>query len=59
MTQRKLGDVILDVGGKTVSTAAEARDALVAARNDNKNSVLVRVRSGGSLRYVAMPLGRG
>jgi serine protease Do len=55
----KEGDVILEVGGKTVSTAAEVRDAIVAARGDNKNTVLMRVRSGGSSRFVAVPLGRG
>ncbi len=55
----KEGDVILEVGGKTVSNPADVRDAIVAARSDNKNTVLVRVRSGGSSRFVAVPLGRG
>jgi serine protease Do len=55
----KEGDVILEVGGKTVSNPADVRDAIVAARGDNKNTVLVRVRSGGSSRFVAVPLGRG
>jgi serine protease Do len=55
----KEGDVILEVGGKLVSNPADVRDAIVAARGDNKNTVLVRVRSGGSSRFVAVPLGRG
>src|SRR5581483_5420577 len=43
----KEGDVILEVGGKSVSTAGDVRDAITAARTDNKNSVLMRVKSGG------------
>jgi serine protease Do len=30
-----------------------------AARTDNKNSVLMRIKSGGSLRFVAVPLAKG
>jgi serine protease Do len=55
----KEGDVILEVGGKSVQNAADVRDAIVAARGENKNTILMRVRSGGSSRFVAVPLGRG
>ncbi|GIQ73842.1 Do family serine endopeptidase [Bradyrhizobium sp. RD5-C2] len=55
----KEGDVILEVAGKTVGTAGEVRDAITAARSDNKNSVLMRVKSGGSSRFVAVPLAKG
>jgi serine protease Do len=55
----KEGDVILEVGGKSVSTAGEVRDAINAARTDNKNSVLMRVKSGGQSRFVAIPLAKG
>jgi serine protease Do len=55
----KEGDVILEVAGKTVATPNEIRDALAGALKDNKNSVLVRVRSGDGSRFVALPLGRG
>ncbi|QOZ35371.1 Do family serine endopeptidase [Bradyrhizobium sp. CCBAU 53421] len=55
----KEGDVILEVAGKSVGTAGEVRDAITAARNDNKNSVLMRVKSGGSSRFVAVPLAKG
>lgn len=55
----KEGDVLLEIGGKSISTAADARDAINAARADNKNSVLVRVRSSEGARFVAVPLGRG
>jgi serine protease Do len=55
----KEGDVILEVGGKTVASADDVRDAISAARSDNKNSVLMRVKSGGSSRFVAVPLAKG
>jgi serine protease Do len=55
----KEGDVILEVAGKNVANAGEVREAINAARSDNKNSVLMRVRSGGSSRFVAVPLAKG
>ena len=55
----KEGDVILEVAGKSVGTAGEVRDAITTARSDNKNSVLMRVKSGGSSRFVAVPLAKG
>jgi serine protease Do len=55
----KEGDVILEVGGKSVATAGEVRDAINTARTDNKNSVLMRVKSGGQSRFVAVPIAKG
>jgi serine protease Do len=55
----KEGDVILEVAGKSVANAGDVREAINAARTDNKNSVLMRVRSGGSSRFVAVPLAKG
>jgi serine protease Do len=55
----KEGDVILEVGGKSVTNAGDVREALDAARTDNKNSVLMRVKSGGSARFVAVPIAKG
>jgi len=55
----KEGDVILEVAGKAVATAGDVRDAISAARTDSKNSVLMRVKSGGSLRFVAVPVAKG
>ncbi|RZN28600.1 Do family serine endopeptidase [Bradyrhizobium sp. Leo121] len=55
----KEGDVILEVAGKNVTSAGDVRDAITSARNDNKNSVLMRVKSGGSSRFVAVPLAKG
>jgi len=55
----KEGDVILEVAGKTVASANDVRDAIAAAKNDNKNVVLMRVKSGGQSRFVAIPLAKG
>ena len=55
----KEGDVILEVAGKSVASPNDVRGAIEAARNDNKNSVLLRVKSGGQLRFVAVPLAKG
>jgi serine protease Do len=54
----KAGDVILDVGGKAVSNFSDVRKALADARDDGKRAVLMRVKSGDTLRFVALPLGR-
>jgi len=55
----KEGDVILEVAGKNVADAGDVREAINAARADNKNSVLMRIKSGGSSRFVAVPLAKG
>ena len=55
----KEGDVILEVAGKSVTNSGDVRDAIKAAHADNKNSVLMRVRTGGSARFVAVPIAKG
>ena len=55
----KEGDVILEVAGKSVTNVGDVRDAIASARSDSKNSVLMRVKSGGSSRFVAIPLAKG
>jgi serine protease Do len=54
----KEGDVILEVGGKAVSTPADVRTALSEARAEGKRTVLMRVKSGEATKFVALPLGR-
>jgi serine protease Do len=54
----KPGDVILEVGGKTVTTPDELRKALGKARDEGKHSVLMRVKSEEGTRFVAIPLDR-
>ena len=53
----QVGDVILDIGGKTVSTPADIRKGLADAKNDGKHTVLFRVKSRDGTRFVALPLG--
>ena len=44
---------------KFLGDEGDVRDAIAAARGDNKNSVLMRVKSGGQSRFVAVPLAKG
>jgi len=53
----QVGDVILEVGGKAVSTPTDIRKSLVDARNDGKRTVLFRVKSNEGTKFVALPLG--
>jgi serine protease Do len=51
------GNVILDVGGKTVSNARDVRKAMADAKAQGKHDVLMRVKAGGATHFVALPLG--
>jgi serine protease Do len=53
------GDVILEVAGKAVSSPADVRSALDEVRKGGKRTVLMRVKSGESTKFVAAPVGRG
>jgi serine protease Do len=55
----KSGDVILDVGGKKISTPAELSDAMREAASAGKQAILFRVKNGEGSRFVALPLARG
>jgi serine protease Do len=52
------GDVILEVAGKKVSNPADVRTAVNDAQKDGKRSVLMRVKSGDTTKFVALRLGR-
>jgi serine protease Do len=53
------GDVILDVGGKTVSNPGDVRTALTVAEASGKHSVLMRVKTSDATRFVAVPVAKG
>jgi serine protease Do len=55
----KTGDVILNVGGKTVANAGDVRSALIAANATGKHSVLMQVKTADATRFVAVPLAKG
>jgi serine protease Do len=51
------GDVIVDVGGRTVGNASDVRKALSEARSQGKRAVLMRVKTADSVKFVALPIG--
>jgi serine protease Do len=53
----EVGDVILDVAGKPVTTPAEFRKTVSDAQKDGKHTILFRVKSSGGTKFVALPLG--
>ena len=55
----KEGDVILKVAGKSVTNSADVGEAIKVAHADNKNSVLIGIRSGAGSHYVALLLANG
>jgi serine protease Do len=50
------GDIILDAGGKMVSTPNDVSTAVNDARKAGKHTILMRVKSAEATRYVALPL---
>jgi serine protease Do len=53
----ELGDVILEISGKSVKTPDEILSTFSDARRNGKRTVLVRLKSGESTRFVAVPTG--
>jgi serine protease Do len=53
----RTGNIILDVGGKTVASVGDVRNALTDAKAQGKHQVLMRVKAGDAVRFVALPLG--
>jgi serine protease Do len=53
----QVGDVILDVSGKSVSSPADVRTQISEARKEGKHTLLFRVKSNEGTRFVALPLG--
>jgi serine protease Do len=53
------GDVILNVGGASVSTPADVQKQLAQVQKSGKHEVLMRVKSGDGTHYVALPVANG
>jgi serine protease Do len=49
------GDVILEVGGSKVANTEEMRKAIGEAQKSGKHTVLMRVKSDSTTKYVAIP----
>ena len=54
----RTGDVILNVGGKSVSNVGDVRSALNEAKASGKHSVLMQVKTADATRFVAVPLNK-
>jgi serine protease Do len=52
------GDVILEVGGKPVTRPDDVREELAALYKAGKSTVVIRLKSGDSTRFVAVPFGK-
>ena len=55
----RAGDVILEAAGKAVNEPVDVRAAVDQARSAGKQSVLMRIKSDKSTRFVAMPVATG
>jgi len=49
------GDVILDAGGKPVTSPEDIVNALDTARKDGRTAVLLRVKTGDNTHFLALP----
>jgi serine protease Do len=54
----KAGDVILDVGGKKVTSPADVRNAIIDAHKNGKRTLLMRLKSDDTMKFVAIPIAR-
>ncbi|NLH79264.1 MAG: Do family serine endopeptidase [Phyllobacteriaceae bacterium] len=52
----KVGDVVLEVQGKSVATVADVTGAIRAAKADGRKAVLLRLKSQDGMRFVPLPL---
>ncbi|MEJ1158024.1 Do family serine endopeptidase [Prosthecomicrobium sp. N25] len=52
----EVGDVILEVQGRTVATPRDMTDAIRSARTDGRKTVLARVKRGEQTRFVPLPV---
>ena len=51
----KSGDIILEVGGSKVASVANVRKAMGEAQKNGSHSVLMRVKSDNTTKFVAIP----
>ena len=52
----KAGDVILEVGGKSVTSPAEVTEGVRDAKGKGRKAVLMQIRSERQTRFVALSL---
>ena len=54
----RTGDVIMEVAGRRVGNPTDVRNAITDAQSEGKRTVLLRVKSGEGIRFVAVRLAR-
>jgi len=55
----KSGDVILDIGGSAVQSPEDVANGVKEAAKLGRKAVLLRIKSGGEMRFVAVQLKKG
>jgi serine protease Do len=55
----KSGDIILEVGGFTVKSPDDVANGVKEASKLGRKAVLMRIKSGADLRFVAVQLKKG
>ena len=53
----RTGDVIIEVGNHAVSTPADVRKMVDEARTQSKRAILLRIKRGDAMSFVAVPIG--
>lgn len=52
----KVGDVILEAGGKTVGQPSDIVSVIGDAKKEGRKAILLRVKNGGDTHYVALAI---
>jgi serine protease Do len=50
-----VGDIILDVAGKPVSSPADVKSGIASVRSQGKKAVMMRIQTADGARFVAVP----
>ena len=53
----RIGDVILDAGGKAIETPVDVRQAIDQTRTEGKHAILMRVKTAQGTGFLAIPIG--
>jgi serine protease Do len=53
----RTGDVIIEVGKRTVNAPADVRRMVDDARTQSKRAILLRIKRGDAMSFVALPIG--
>jgi serine protease Do len=54
----RAGDVIIDVAGKAVNSVSDVEQNIASVKADGRKTVLMRVKNGDNLRFVALPVNK-